>query len=129
MVKECKEEVFGQVKKLMRGFITERFANVYRLYCEIVTIKEPSKVLEICRNYTQLPDYFIDYLIKSKNIPEAALLRDIKSPEQQPDVMVTYKEKMNDFYSKRTTLYEKEQILLHVGILLKKAPEDAKLGE
>lgn len=86
-------------------------------------------MLEICRNYTQLPDYFIDFLIKSKNIPEAALLRDIKSPDQQPDVVVTYREKMKDFHSKRTTLYEKEQILLHAVILIKKAPEDANLGK
>lgn len=64
----------------MPSFITERFTNVYRLYCEIVAIKDASNVLEICKNYTQLPDYFIDYLIKSKGIPEAALLRDIKSP-------------------------------------------------
>lgn len=76
-----------------------------------------------------MPDYFIDYLIKSKNIPEAALLRDVKITQQHPEVMVTYQEKMKDFYSKRTTLYEKEQILLHAIILLKKAPEDAKLGE
>lgn len=46
--------------------------------------------MEICRKYTQLPDYFIDYLIKSKKIPEAALLRDVKFPNQQPEAMVTY---------------------------------------
>lgn len=38
-------------------------------------MKDPQAILEICRQKENLPDYFIEYLVKCKRIPEAVLLR------------------------------------------------------
>jgi lysyl-tRNA synthetase class I len=40
LIKECGQEVFEQVKKLMPSFITDRFTMVYRLYCEVSPLKD-----------------------------------------------------------------------------------------
>lgn len=95
LIKECNEEVFEGVKKLMPSFINTAFTIIYRLYCEVSPIKEAAKILDICRNHEDLPDYFINYLVKYKKIPEAVLLKGAKQATQegQPDI-ATYKDKM-----------------------------------
>lgn len=91
----------------MPSFITNEFTIVYHLYCEVSPLKDAETILDVCRKYNNLPDYFIDYLIKCKKIPEAVLLKRprINLKELEGEVAMTYTEKMKEFYSKRSSLY------------------------
>jgi hypothetical protein len=79
LVQECRSDVFEQVKKLMPSLISPQFAKAYHLYCEVSPMKDPQAILDICKQQDGLPDYFIDYLVKCKRIPEAILLRGCKA--------------------------------------------------
>jgi hypothetical protein len=63
------------MKKLMPSFVTNDFTIIYHLYCEVSPMKEAETILDVCRKYAYLPDYFIDYLVKCKKIAEAVLLK------------------------------------------------------
>lgn len=92
LVQECRSDVFEQIKKLMPSLISPLFAKTYHLYCEISPLKDPQAILDICKQQDGLPDYFIDYLIKCKRIPEAFLLKGSRAVlEREAQRQMTYR--------------------------------------
>lgn len=115
LVREGGEEVFEQFQQLLPTFVNSEFTLVYKLHVEVSKVRDGKEVMRICRARTPLPDYFLNYLIRIRKIQEALLLREEVKVTEELVANQDYadeKQLLKEVYSDKTTLEEKEKILM-----------------